>query len=160
MAASCTKSNLDVNIKDKEVNQVIENFNMFESNSGIKKWNMTAETAQFVENEKYVLLINYTVKFFNEKKQGVVRSVLTALKGRLDTKTNDFYTIGETTVTNFGNEILWCRDLRYVSKKERIFTDSKIRIERKDSLLTGTGLEATPDFESIIIKQNRIEVNK
>ncbi|PIZ13861.1 MAG: hypothetical protein COY53_02580, partial [Elusimicrobia bacterium CG_4_10_14_0_8_um_filter_37_32] len=78
----------------------------------------------------------------------------------MDIGKNDFHTIGKTTVITADNEILECEDLKYVDREKKIFTDSSVVITRKDSVIKGKGLEATPDLSSVIVKNNRVEIKK
>lgn len=137
---------------DKGPEQVLENFTVFETDCGKKIWDLTAAEAQISEKTKIILLNDFKVKFYNNDK---LSSVLKSSKGKIDSQNNNFFTEDKTTVTTSDGEILYCDNLKYISKDKKIFTDSNVKIVRKDYIITGTGLEATPDLSVVIIKQNK-----
>jgi LPS export ABC transporter protein LptC len=153
-----------------EADQVLENFTAFESNSGKRLWDLNAVKAYVHESENTVLLKDFKVRFYkkdwekldipNKTEKDIVDSILKAKSGNIDMTKNDFSTKGETTVTTFEGETLKCDDLYYLAKAKKIFTDSNFTLYRKDSTIKGIGLEATPDLAVVIVKHNRVVVEK
>ncbi|MFN3967090.1 MAG: LPS export ABC transporter periplasmic protein LptC, partial [Endomicrobiia bacterium] len=155
---SCkTKENIKQQIGEPE--QVLKNFTAFESKEGKKIWRLVAEEAMVYESEKIVILKNFSVNFFSEEGNKSV-AILKAPSGRINSDTNDFFTEGKTLLKTNNNEILECKNLIYRSSLRKIFSDSEVKLTRKDAIITGKGIEATPDLSSIIIKENIVEIKK
>ena len=145
--------------------QVLNKFSAYGTKEGKKIWYLTAEKAYVYESKNIALLEKFNVKFFKTDKNtnlptNQISSVIKSNKGEMDIGKNDFHTIGKTTVITADNEILECEDLKYVDREKKIFTDSSVVITRKDSVIKGKGLEATPDLSSVIVKNNRVEIIK
>jgi len=145
--------------------QVLNKFSAYGTKEGKKIWYLTAEKAYVYESKNIALLEKFNVKFFKTDKNtnlptNQISSVIKSNSGEMDIGKNDFHTIGKTTVITADNEILECEDLKYVDREKKIFTDSSVVITRKDSVIKGKGLEATPDLSSVIVKNNRVEIKK
>jgi len=139
--------------------QVIKNFTAYQTKSGRKLWDLTAKQANIYKDNNLVKLKDIFIKFYDTKKKiKFVISTLKAQEGKINTDTNDFYTIGYTTVTNYDNEILYCFDLKYISSEDKIFTESNIKLIKEDTIITGEDLEASIDLKKILIKKNKIEI--
>ena len=153
-----------------EAEQVIENFTAFESDAGKRIWDLNARKAYVQESENFVLAKDFKVRFYRKgwesshspgrKEEDIIDSVLTANSGKIDMQKNDFSTEGKTKVKTSDGETLECEDLRYVAEEKKIFTDSQFTLIRKDSVIKGTGLEATPDLSVVIVKNNRVVSTK
>lgn len=157
--AGCADESSYIKRKEKKPEQILQNFTAFESKDGIKLWKLIAKEAQIYESESNVKLRDFKVTFF--KKNGKdIDAVITALKGEIDTNANNFYTEGETVVTNSLKEVLECVGLYYDTNQQKIFSDSDVTLTRADSIVRGKGFEATPDLSSVIIKENIVNLKK
>ncbi|MBU2567842.1 MAG: LPS export ABC transporter periplasmic protein LptC [Elusimicrobia bacterium] len=139
--------------------QFIKRFTAFESKDGKMKWSLVAEEAKVDEQSNRIELSNFSVDFF--KKDGKsVEAVLTAGSGEMDPAVNRFRTIGDSFVKTADGELLETRDLYYDPEKKKIYGDSEVKLTRRDAIVTGKGIEATPDMESVVIKKNRVEIKR
>ncbi len=139
--------------------QVLKNFTAFEYKEGKKVWKLIADEAKLYETEKIATIKGFTIYFFSEDGNKVV-TVLKAPSGKIDTNNNDFFTIGKTILKTEKNETLECEKLVYKSSLNKIFSDCNVKLTREDAIITGKGIEATPDLSSIIIKENIVEIKK
>jgi len=139
--------------------QTLENFTTFTTKNGRKNWEMTAAAAKIFEKKNMVEVNKFTVDFFSQDGK-TVKGRLSAGKGRIDTLKNDFYTEGKSVLKTPDNEVLKTSDLYYKAGIGMIYSDTDVILERKDAVITGKGMEATPDLSSIIIKENLVELKK
>jgi len=138
--------------------QVIKNFSAFETREGKKYWKLVAEEAKIFETKNLATLKNFSINFYSENGEKI-SAILKAPAGKIDTNNNDFFTEGKTIIKT-ENEILECENITYKSSLNKIFSDSRVKLTRKDAIVKGKGIEATPDLSSIIIKENLVEVKK
>lgn len=142
---------------DKEVlpEQVIQKFACYQTFKGKKCWYLQADRAILNENNNLVHLDNFKLNFYNQKTESV--STLEAGKGELKVNTFDLFIIGKAIITTeAGTEILESSNLRYISTKKKIVGNDFVRLSRKDAIITGKGIESTPDLSSFIIKENKV----
>ena len=135
--------------------QAIEKFSVTETEGGKPHWVLEASSAQIMELEKKVLLQMPRVRFYQK---GEYVSMLVAAKGRINTANYDIWAEGKCTMDTAKGERLDTRNLHYRSDIQKIVTDDKVTLTRKDEVIYGQGMEATPDLSSIIIKKQRVEV--
>ena len=50
--------------------------------------------------------------------------------------------------------------LRYDPKKEKIFSDDPVRLEKTDSITEGIGLETDPDLHTVKIGRQKVRFKK
>ena len=148
-------------IRESSPEQIIKNFTAFESKAGKKVWSMIAEQAEIFESKnsagKSISIKNFTIKFYSEDGK-FVDGVLNASKGEIDTAKNEFKTFGKTTLNSASGEKLECTDLYYDPKTQKIYSDSQVKLIRKDAIITGKGIVANPDLSSVIIKENMVKI--
>jgi LPS export ABC transporter protein LptC len=136
--------------------QSIEKFSVTETRNGSPNWILDAESAQILEEEEKIFLKSPKIDFYQE---GEYASTLVADKGRINTKDYDIWGEGECVLTTKKGEILETSDLHYKSDIKKIVTEEKVKLVRKDETIYGRGMEATPDLESIIIRDQTVELN-
>ncbi len=137
--------------------QALEKFSVTETKQGKPHWTLTAESAQIMEAEKKAYLQAPVVKFFKEGEQV---STLTAQKGRINTENYDIWGDGNCVLETNEGERLVTKNLHYVSETQKIVTDEKVVLTRQKEIVTGVGMEATPDLENITIRKQRVEVRE
>ncbi len=126
-------------------------YRLIESNAGVKQWVLQSEKMLKFAGEKDVQLITLLMDFF---KDGKHFSVLTADSGRANLNTKDIHTWGQVIVITDDGRKLETEDLYFNNETQLIHNDVFNRFTRDGDVLTGIGLEATPDLEYIEIKQN------
>jgi LPS export ABC transporter protein LptC len=87
------------------------------------------------------------IEFFGEKNKK--SSILTARKGKYS-RAKDIYTVTQDVVIINQEEgkKLNTEELHWNPGKKKIYTDKFVKIETREELLTGTGLESSEDFDN------------
>ena len=137
--------------------QALEKFTVTETEDGKPHWVLESSSAQIMESEKKVVLQFPRVKFYQK---GEYVSTLVAARGRINTETYDILGEGKCTLTTAKGEKLETDNLQYRSDTQKIVTDDKVKLTRDNEIIRGQGLEATPDLESIIIRDQTTELKK
>ncbi len=125
-------------------------YRLIESEAGIRQWALQSEKMLKFSGEKDVHLVTLHMDFF---KEGSHFSVLTADSGLADLTTKDIHTWGNVIVVTDDGRRLECEELFFNNETQLIHNDVFNRFTRDGDVLTGMGLEATPDLEYIEIKQ-------
>jgi LPS export ABC transporter protein LptC len=126
-------------------------YRLIESEAGIRQWVLQSEKMLKYSGEKEVHLVTLHMDFF---KEGVHFSVLTADSGRANLTTKDVHTWGNVVVVTDDGRVLETEELFFNNQTQLIHNDVFNRFTEGEDVLTGIGLEATPDLEYIEIKQN------
>ena len=126
-------------------------YRLIESEKGIRLWVLQSDKMLKYAGEKDVQLVTLHMDFF---KQGEHFSVLTADSGRANLKTKDIHAWGNVIVITDDGRKLETEELYFNNATQLIHNDVFDRFTRDGDVLTGIGLEATPDLEYIEIKQN------
>ena len=126
-------------------------YRLIESEKGVRQWVLQNDKMLKYAGEKDVQLITLHMDFF---KHGEHFSVLTADSGRANLTTKDIHAWGNVIVITDDGRKLETEQLFFNNKTELIHNDVFNRFTREGDVLTGIGLEATPDLEYIEIKEN------
>ena len=129
-------------------------YRLIESEAGIRQWVLQSEKMLKYAGESDVHLVTLQMDFF---KDGEHFSVLTADSGLADLTTKDIHTWGSVVVVTDDERRLETEELYFDNETQLIHNDVFDRFTRDGDVLTGIGLEATPDLEYIEIKQ-KVEV--
>ena len=135
------------NARVKEVSEIpdqaIEKFTITETQSGKTHWIIERRTAKIFEDQKKAYLTAPVIRFFDK---GSYASTITAEKGTVDMNTYDV--IGEGTYATYHTkgESLDTSNLSILSQAQKIVTDENVKLVKKDSIVYGKGMEATPDL--------------
>jgi len=116
--------------------------------NGKKQWSLEANSADYMEKEKKVILKNLAVTFFLKNQDKVY---LVADHGVLHTDTNDIEFSGNVVVNNEGYR-LTTEKLIYKNKKRIIICRSPLRVTGKDA-------ELAADSASYDLKAGEIVMN-
>ena len=138
----------------KGPNQLREQFfdyHLVETSNGIKQWVLDSSEMRKFYGQQEVLLITVRMNFFREGEQF---STLTADSGRANLLTRDVRTWGDVVVVTEDGRRLETEELFFSNESQLIHNDVFNRFIRDGDVLTGIGLEATPDLEYIEIKEN------
>ena len=129
-------------------------YRLIESEAGVRQWVLQSEKMLKYAGERDVHLVTLQMDFF---KDGEHFSVLTADSGVADLTTKDIHTWGNVVVVTEDERRLETEELYFNNETQLIHNDVFDRFTRDGDVLTGIGLEATPDLEYIEIKQ-KVEV--
>jgi len=133
--------------------QQIFDYRLIESSAGVRQWVLESDEMQKFVGQRPVLLITVKMDFY---KEGEYFSTLTADSGLANLQTNDIHTWGDVVVETRDGRRLETSELFFSNETQLIHNDVFDRFTRADDVVTGIGLEATPDLEYIEIKQ-RVE---
>jgi LPS export ABC transporter protein LptC len=140
--------------KDRRVpQQQFFDYRLIESEAGVKQWVLQSDKMLKYATERDVHLVTLHMDFFQD---GAHFSVLTADSGRANLDSKNIHTWGNVVVVTDDGRILETEELFFSNEEELIYNDVFNRFTRDGDVLTGIGLEATPDLEYIEIKQ-RVE---
>lgn len=123
-----------------------------ESDSGRVQWKLTAPLANRFLKKKMVLLDTPRIGFFND--EGEQSTTLTSEQGEYSEDTNNMLAFGNVLVRTLDGDVLETDSLLWDSKKDKILSNSFVKITRGNDVITGYGLETDPDLKNIDIKNN------
>jgi len=135
---------------DRIPEQQFFDYRLIESEAGVRQWVLQSEKMLKYTNEQEVELVTLTMDFFRD---GAHFSVLTADSGKANIHTKDVHTWGNVIVVTDDDRRLETEELFFNNETGLIHNDVFNRFTREGDVLTGIGLEATPDLEYIEIKQ-------
>ena len=133
--------------------QQVFDYRLIETTAGVRQWVLAGAQMQKFAGQQDMLLVDVTMDFFRE---GDHFSTLTADSGRANEQTRNVHTWGNVIVVTDDGRRLDTDELFFDNKTQLIFNDVFDRFTRGEDIVTGIGLEATPDLEYIEIKQ-RVE---
>ncbi len=124
-----------------------EKVKMFYSDSAVVKVEMHAPLQNEFENGDRIFPKGIDLTFFDT--DGLVNSTLTAHYARLD-KLTGIYTVRGNVIIIGVKEYkkMNTEELYWNPATKRVYTDKFVRIETKEEILTGNGLDASQDFTS------------
>ena len=125
-------------------------YRLIESEAGIRQWGLQSEKMLKYAGERDVHLVTLHMDFF---KEGEHFSVLTADSGKANTTSKNIHAWGSVVVVTDDGRVLETEDLFFDNETQLIHNDVFNRFTQDGDVLTGIGLEATPDLEYIEIKQ-------
>lgn len=133
--------------------QTIENFVITETQNGKIKTVLQSDMAVIKESEQVAFLTQPVVKFYDN---GKYSATLTAKTGQINLDTNNVKALGECTVSTATGEVLETKDVDYDHIKEKIYSDSDIKITKDKDVIYGKGFESDTKLKNIVIKNQRI----
>ncbi|QNL21459.1 LPS export ABC transporter periplasmic protein LptC [Hyphobacterium sp. CCMP332] len=133
---------------------IIENFELTYSDSAKIKVRLMAKKQLEYGNGDRFFPEGVYIEFYN--KEEVLETTLQANKGKLDGKTKIYTATGDVKIHNLiQSKSLFSEELHWDPAKELIYTDKNVIIIQDGEKITGTGLEASQDFETYEIKNPR-----
>jgi LPS export ABC transporter protein LptC len=125
-------------------------YQMVETSHGIKQWVLDSDEMRKYSEQEDVQLITVEMDFFRD---GEHFSTLTADSGRAHLQTRDIHTWGNVVVITDDGRRLDTEELFFSNETQLIHNEVFNTFTRGEDVVTGIGLEATPDLEYIEIKQ-------
>jgi len=123
-----------------------------ETDSGRLQWTLAAPKALRYNARNVFILDNPRIEFFDE--MGNLQTTLTAKNGEYSLVTHDMLAYGNVVATSAKGEILETDSLRYLNEKDKIVSDSHVKLTRGRDVITGIGMEADHTLDSVDIKRN------
>jgi len=124
-------------------------YRLIETEAGERKWVLDADEMRKYTGRDEVELTAVTMDFFRD---GAHFSLLTSDSGQANLITHDVHTWGNVVVVTDDGRRLETEELFYGNTTRLITNEVFNRFTRGGDVLTGIGLEATPDLEYIEIK--------
>ncbi len=125
-------------------------YRLIESEAGVRQWILQSEMMLKYSGERDVNLFTLNMDFF---KEGAHFSVLTADSGKANLTSKNIHAWGNVVVVTDDGRVLETEELFFDNETQLIHNDVFNRFTQDGDVLTGIGLEATPDLEYIEIKQ-------
>ena len=132
--------------------ETVAEFVTVETDSGRVQWKLAAPRALRYNTRNVFLLEEPTIEFFDE--MGNLQTTLTARSGEYSLVTHDMLAYGDVVATSTKGEILETDSLLYLNEKDKIVSDSHVKLTRGRDVITGIGLEADHTLDSVDIKRN------
>jgi Uncharacterized protein conserved in bacteria len=137
--------------------QAVEKFTITETESGKLKMILESESAVINDEKKRAHLKLPRVKFYRE---GEYVSTLVTESATINLETYDVDGHGKCTVDTANNEHLQTTDLKYNAKEDKVFSKNDVKITRRGETVYGEAFEADTKLEKIIIKKQRVILDK
>lgn len=153
MLQACGKRSDKLEVPPAMPEQGLEKFTVSETHSGKPNWVLEAASAQIMEKQKRVFMQMPVVNFYQD---GAYSSTLRAKKGRINTENYDIWADGDCELKTVKGETLTTSNIVYTSSSSRISTNDFVRIVRPDEIIEGTGMDASPTLDDIVIKKQRV----
>lgn len=122
--------------------------------NGIKEWELEASSATLLKDEEKAVLLEVSVSFFTKDNK---RVHLTSQKGILNTKTHDM-TFSDNVKVAYETFFLVTDKLHYNKKEHIIYSNTHVRLEKKDSIIEADSM-ITKLNESITILKGHVRGN-
>jgi lipopolysaccharide export system protein LptC len=116
--------------------------------NGITQWKLKAATATLLKNENRAVLTDVDVVFFTKDNKKVH---LKCKKGFLDTITHDM-SFSDNVVIRYDGAVMKTDKLHYTKKEHIIYTDSHIRVEKKNSRLEADSMITRLNNDTLVLK--------
>jgi len=123
-----------------------------ETDSGRVQWTLAAPRALRYNARNVFVLDNPKIEFFDE--MGNLQTTLTAKNGEYSLLTHDMLAYGNVVATSTKGEILETDSLRYLNERDKIVSDSHVKLTRGRDVITGIGMECDHTLDSVNIKRN------
>jgi len=132
--------------------QIITDFKLFESTSGLKLYRVNAAKAYVYSDAQKIDVDNPYIIFYNE--DGTVSSTLNSLRGSVNTKNSNLFLKDSVLVQTQDSTILHTDSLIWNNQEQIITTDAWVIIESKQGKITGQGLISDAGLKKIEIKSS------
>ena len=129
--------------------QTFYDYRLIETQAGIKQWVLDSDVMMKFAGREDVDLVRVKMDFFRE---GDYFSTLVSDSGTANVKKRDVFVWGNVVVTTHDGRRLRTTELTYTNTDGLIRNDVYNVFDRGEDVITGVGLEATPDLDYIEIK--------
>jgi len=126
-------------------------YRLIETEAGVRQWVLESDEMQKFAGSDDVQLTTVRMDFYRD---GAHFSVLTSDSGSANLQTRDVHTWGNVVVITDDGRRLDTQELFFSNADQRITNAVFNRFTRTDDVMTGIGLEATPDLEYIELKED------
>lgn len=127
--------------------QVVEGMTLRETNAGVLRWILYADTAYHYGEGKLTRLIGVRVDFYHEDGDSI-QSSLTAREGEMDPETRDLIARDSVRVSTDEGSLLETEMLRWDQATEKVVSDRFVRLTRGKTVVTGVGIETDASLKT------------
>jgi LPS export ABC transporter protein LptC len=125
-------------------------YRLIETADGVRQWVLDSDIMNKYPGRQEVDLVRVEMDFFQD---GEYYSTLVADSGTAHTRTRDVHVWGHVVITTADGRRLRTTDLRYTNEDGLIRNEVYNVFDRGQDVVTGIGLEATPDLDYLVIKE-------
>ncbi len=137
----------DINIDTKAVLK-LNILQQISKKNGIKEWELKAASATLLKNEDKAILIDVSIIFFDKNNKKVF---LQSDKGFLNTKTHDMI-FSDNVIVRYETSTLKTDKLHYNKKKHMIYSDTHVKLTKKNSVIEADSMETKLNDNCTILK--------
>ena len=130
--------------------QELFNTTIYDTEGGERRWILRSDRLARYRDQDEAQLFGVHMDFY---KADTLFSTLTSRRGRAHMKTNDLFAWGDVVVVTRDGRRLETEELDYDDARGRISNEVFNRFTRGDDVMTGIGMEATPDLDRFELKQ-------
>lgn len=131
--------------------QKFSDYRLIETEAGVKQWVLDSDEMLKYAGRENVTLVRVHMDFFRD---GEYFSTLVSDSGIANLQTNDVFVWGDVVVTTSDGRRLRTSELDYTNSDGLIRNQVFNVFDRGEDVITGIGLEATPDLDYIEIKED------
>lgn len=132
--------------------EVITDFVTHESDSGMAQWRLSAPLAHRFIKEKLFLLYDPVIEFFDD--EGNKQTTLVSESGRYMEDRRDMLAYGNVVVESMNGDVLETDSLMWLNGRDKIVSESFVKLTQGRNVITGIGLECDPAMNSVDIQRN------
>ena len=125
-------------------------YHLTETAKGVRQWALGSERMMKFAGREEVELVDVKMDFY---RAGEHFSVLVADSGQVNPRTRAVHVWGKVDITTDDGRRLQTEDLTFDNQSGHITNEVFNRFTRGPDVLTGIGLDATPDLEYVEIKR-------
>jgi LPS export ABC transporter protein LptC len=137
-------------LPDDLPDQELFDTSIYDSREGVRRWRLDSERLARYHDQDEAQLYGVHMEFY---RADTLFSTLTSERGRANMKTNDLFTWGDVVVVTRDGRRLETEELYYDERNGLISNDVFNRFTRGDNVMTGIGMEATPELDRFELKQ-------
>ncbi|OHB28320.1 MAG: LPS export ABC transporter periplasmic protein LptC [Desulfuromonadaceae bacterium GWC2_58_13] len=127
----------------KNVDLALKKIDYTETRDGVRRWNLTADSAEYNVKSGTTVVQNVSMTFYDEK--GLEAGTLTAQDGETQSDNKMVRVHGDVVVKSTKDYIFYSDQLDYSDVTRMISTESPVRIISAQMELTGKGLQLYVD---------------
>lgn len=131
--------------------QQIFDYRFIETRDASRQWVLESAEMLKYPGQEDMVLVDLKMDFY---RAGAYHSTLTADSGRANQLTRNVHAWGDVVVVTEDGRKLETEELFFDNEREIIHNEVFDRLTRDGDVVTGIGLEASPDLEYIELKEN------
>jgi LPS export ABC transporter protein LptC len=150
--AGCEKApRVAANKGEEQPSLTFEGFSARGTRLGQLEWEAQAATAQVYSQKKLARAQVVTIHYIQKGRQV---SVAKADEAEIGTESHDILAWGNVELKASNGVLLYTDRLHWDNQRQRISTESAVKVVRKGSILTGRGLQADRNLEDVTVRED------